>query len=148
MSWKVVDKGFFFSLLVIICVTNSCTSNTNEISKYRETLSKLGIEKSMQDSLLLLFVRTNECKPCLDELKFWNLVHEENKLDVVLIVNERFPLNFNKYIESKNLQLIAYQDSSNLFGKSNLIPYYPYKVLLSDNQVSLKEEMGINRKPF
>lgn len=58
MSWKEVKKGFFCFLPVIICLTNACTSNTDGISEFRETLSELGIEKPAQDSLLLLFVRT------------------------------------------------------------------------------------------
>jgi hypothetical protein len=109
-----------------------------------DRVNKLGIESFQNDSTLLLFTSVNQCAPCQMEIEVWNGIvkSEKSAIEVILIVNERFERNFEAYIGKSDFEFQSVQDSVNIFRNEDIIPYLPYKILLTRGEVIHLGELG------
>src|SRR5699024_7177856 len=95
------------SLIILFIMLISCTENRKFEAQYyhkekeiwSEYLSSIGLHKQTLANNILLFMRTSECKPSMNELRWWNdNMNEINNADVSLILLERYNERINSFI--------------------------------------------------
>lgn len=145
----------FFKLsswIILFIILISCTENRKFESQYyhkenriwSEYLSSIGLHKQTLANNILLFMRTSECKPSMNELTWWNdNMNEINNVDVSLILLERYNERINSFISQHSISIPAFPDSGATVFKRNLIPASPIKVYFGkDGNIHLIDRIG------
>ncbi|OAN64610.1 hypothetical protein A8B79_00240 [Balneola sp. EhC07] len=129
-----------FSYIILSLIVFVSCSNKHP-KEYVDTLTELGWEKEIPDSVFVLFTSVNQCSPCEQEIEEWNSKYA-NSNKVILIVNEKYVSNFENYLTANSIKLFSIQDEKGLFRKRELIPFLPYKILIYDDKVIDLGELG------
>lgn len=130
---KALKVLYYLLFFVIVLNCNDVRPSKNFVNGLKE----LGWERSNKDSTLVLFVSAIECSPCKAQIEYWNKINpsDYNSLELILVVREKYESNFESYLEANKINIVSYQDSLNIFSKRDLIPFTPYKVLLTNKGI-------------
>lgn len=144
---KIRDRTKLALVAASICFLNC--SKWIDKTDYVVELNKFGWESKSTDSTLILFSSVTECAPCNDEINYWNQYNldEANQLEIILVVSEKYKTNYESFLKENNLNLNTFMDSTNVFREKNLIPFIPYKVLLTEKGAQRIGEIGYVEGP-
>jgi len=109
---------------------NSIENSSNEWKNYFN--ENFNLENREISNTVFLFVHTQECKACLQELEWWN-----NSTNVEfakkLIVIEKYRSIVDKFVENKNINIPVYHDQHASVFTANLITESPIKIYFNEN---------------
>lgn len=133
-----------FGILLVLLVSARCTQEQPNYETVMDLMKSVGVSDLKSDSTLLLFTSVNQCSPCNTEIMEWDRYSrsENSSLNIIMIVSERFTRNFEAYQNSNSYAFLTVQDSANIFRNENIIPFLPYKLLLTDGRAIDLGELG------
>ncbi|NBB76968.1 MAG: hypothetical protein GVY02_06260 [Bacteroidetes bacterium] len=106
----------------------------NSPGEWKAYLNDIGIEGGDLSNTVLIFANTTACRPCLDEIAYWDLVNDDIGAKVSLILVEGYKANYTSFLNRMNVRLPAYQDSASLVFEKELIPYSPIKIYFDHSE--------------
>lgn len=123
-------------MIALIGVVISCSENeykeyysANNTAKIITHMETIGLTKDQLKDHVVLISRASACSPCLRELNWW----DDNKgsilvKDVSLVLAAEYKMSSQAFIESQNIGINTYQDSSRTFLHQNILPSLPLKL--------------------
>lgn len=128
-------------LLITILIFSVCNSPNDKTINSIENSSaewqhyfneNLNLENREISNTVFLFLHTQECKACLQELKWWsnNTYEEFNKK---LIVIEKYQSIVDNFVENEKINIPVYQDQYATVFTENLITVSPIKIYFDED---------------
>jgi hypothetical protein len=144
-----VNKLLIIFCLCFILYGFDCSKWYDE-TEYVNQLNKIGWEGSDRDSVLVLFSSISECGPCNNEIEYWDKIASDknDQLAIVLVISEKYNKNYKSYLSENNFQLSTLLDSENIFRQKELIPFIPFKLLITQKGVKKIGELGYSKYPY
>lgn len=138
--------------LSLLVISLSCSSDNeqkfediyyeNSEQQWMQALTALGFETDNFRNQVLLVVPTTACAPCLRELTWWNTEGKE-RVSASLVLLARYKPAFDAFVETQQITLPAYRDSSAILFERELIPTAPVKLYFDEEgKVSVMDYVG------
>ncbi len=151
--------------LVLLFLYSGCNSNIYE-EYYKKTgedweayLEELASEEIDLQNTVVLILKSSECTPSIQELKWWNDYNQNNSnVNVQLIILEKYATTFETFLIHEELQIPALRDSAGILFRNNLLPTTPLKIYINEkgvleniavigNEIDSKQDVFLNALP-
>lgn len=129
----------FYIFVIFFLFFVSCNAEKNSVyyaktsTDWEAYFSDISDDKDIDlENTVLLVLKSSECSPAKAELKWWDeFLSNSDEVDVKLIILEKFERTSRIFLETENISLPFYIDSSALVLERNLLPITPMKVFIN-----------------
>lgn len=133
-------------ILVVVLFFASCNKkhtfdekffSVENKSSWDEYAEKLGVGGNKIKGSVFIFANSAACSPCINEIKTWDSIRDDDEFDVFLVIVDKYRANYQSFLSKLDVQLPAFQDSTGLIFEKDLIPFPPVNIFF-DKQGDIK----------